>query len=273
MRRFLISALLLGVFFLAGRFWSEVGVHAGGSGGALAGNGDVNGDGNRDISDAVALLSWLFMGGNEPVACGQTDCCLTAEQKEILGCMSIETPPEMGGKKTLRISGVNVQIVNGQGFTSMVNGLGNLIVGYQENRQGINDRSGSHNLVVGDWHNYTRYGGFVAGLENTISGNYSTVTGGRGNEAQGPQSSVTGGQGNIAIELQSSATGGQFNIANGVRSSITGGLRNVTAKEVQCLGDSFGLPRFVDNGDGTVTDKRTGLMWQKATDPTMRNWE
>lgn len=30
-------------------------------------NGDVNGDGNRDLGDAVSLLSWLFSDGPEPV--------------------------------------------------------------------------------------------------------------------------------------------------------------------------------------------------------------
>ena len=31
------------------------------------GNGDVNGDGDRDISDAVYLLRWIFQGGPQPV--------------------------------------------------------------------------------------------------------------------------------------------------------------------------------------------------------------
>ncbi|ORT51034.1 hypothetical protein ST37_06535 [Vibrio sp. qd031] len=30
-------------------------------------------------------------------------------------------------------------------------------------------------------------------------------------------------------------------------------------------------PRYLDNGDGTVTDLNTGLMWQKAHDYTRRN--
>ena len=29
----------------------------------------------------------------------------------------------------------------------------------------------------------------------------------------------------------------------------------------------------MNNGDGTVTDRATGLMWQKADDGTARNWE
>jgi hypothetical protein len=47
--------------------------------------------------------------------------------------------------KTIRFHGVNVQIMNGSGMTGgMVDGLGNLIVGYNELRLAGNDRSGSH---------------------------------------------------------------------------------------------------------------------------------
>ncbi len=31
-------------------------------------NGDTNGDGGRDLSDAIYLLSWLFQCGPEPVS-------------------------------------------------------------------------------------------------------------------------------------------------------------------------------------------------------------
>jgi hypothetical protein len=36
---------------------------------------------------------------------------------------------------------------------------------------------------------------------------------------------------------------------------------------------NYGINNFVDNGDGTVTDLATGLMWQKADDGNARNWE
>ncbi|MGC9366820.1 MAG: DUF1566 domain-containing protein [bacterium] len=38
-------------------------------------------------------------------------------------------------------------------------------------------------------------------------------------------------------------------------------------------GSSYGQNQFQDNGDGTVTDLATGLMWQKADDGVGRNWE
>ncbi len=36
---------------------------------------------------------------------------------------------------------------------------------------------------------------------------------------------------------------------------------------------SYGINNFVDNGDGTISDLATGLMWQQADDGTMRDWE
>ena len=38
-------------------------------------------------------------------------------------------------------------------------------------------------------------------------------------------------------------------------------------------GDNYGINCFVDNGDGTVTDLATGLMWQQADDGNARNWQ
>jgi hypothetical protein len=35
----------------------------------------------------------------------------------------------------------------------------------------------------------------------------------------------------------------------------------------------YGANQFVDNGDGTVTDTATGLMWQQTDDGETRNWE
>ena len=36
---------------------------------------------------------------------------------------------------------------------------------------------------------------------------------------------------------------------------------------------NYGINNFVDNGDGTISDLATGLMWQKADDGTARDWE
>jgi hypothetical protein len=36
---------------------------------------------------------------------------------------------------------------------------------------------------------------------------------------------------------------------------------------------SYGINNFVDNGNGTITDNATGLMWQQSDDGNSRNWE
>lgn len=35
----------------------------------------------------------------------------------------------------------------------------------------------------------------------------------------------------------------------------------------------YGINNYTDNGDGTISDEATGLMWQKADDGKVRNWE
>ena len=128
---------------------------------------------------------------------------------------------------TISFHGANVRIVNGSGSTDgAVDGTGNLIVGYNELRLSPepNDRSGSHNLVVGKEHNFNSFGGLVAGLRNTLSANHSSVSGGRDNTASGYYSSVSGGSSNTASGSRSSVSGGAANTASGSRSSVSGGL-------------------------------------------------
>jgi hypothetical protein len=94
----------------------------------------------------------------------------------------------------LVLVGCNVHITNGMGATTDGNGLGNLILGYNEADSCPNNctRSGSHNLVVGTSHAYPSSGGFVAGQSNTLSGAFATVAGGYMNEARGLTSHVSG---------------------------------------------------------------------------------
>lgn len=134
-----------------------------------------------------------------------------ADLEALLASMSLET---VDGQRTVRFTDVNVQIVDGSGNTfGDVNGRGNLIVGYNENLS--DTRTGSHNLVVGDRHSYSSYGGLVAGTNNTISGEWSSVSGGAGNTASGLYSSVSGGGVNTAGGDASSVSGGVSGSAPG----------------------------------------------------------
>ena len=136
--------------------------------------------------------------------------------------------PVGGTGVDLFLDGVNLHIRNGLGITfGEVNGLGNLIVGYNEDVvDSPQPRGGSHNLVVGPFHSYSSFGGLVAGLQNTVSGQYASVTGGQSNTAAGVFASATGGEDNTAEGDGASVTGGENNYALGARSSVTGGENN-----------------------------------------------
>lgn len=129
------------------------------------------------------------------------------------------------GVPEVRFYGVNVKITNGAGQTDSINGVGNLIVGYDLD-SGSNNKTGSHNLVVGDMHTYSSYGGLVVGHQNTVSAPAASVSGGNRNKASGIYSSVTGGYFNIASGTEASVTGGYQNLASGLESSVTGGSSN-----------------------------------------------
>jgi len=119
-------------------------------------------------------------------------------------------------------TGVNVHIRKDSEYSNDINGLGNLIVGYNEKDIGGGFhpvlRTGSHNLVVGTGHSYPGSNGFVAGYYNqllgsscSISGWISWVGGGIGNHATGDHSSVSGGKENDASGYYSSISGGSGN--------------------------------------------------------------
>jgi hypothetical protein len=107
----------------------------------------------------------------------------------------------------------NVYIQNGADTTGgfgNINGFGNLIIGYNRDRFPPDPpapRGGSHNLVVGDQHSYSAWGGIVGGFNNTISGPEASVTGGHQNTASGQGASVSGGLSNRA-EIDGSSIGG-----------------------------------------------------------------
>ncbi len=146
-----------------------------------------------------------------------------AELSAILEFVYVETEPINGliGPHWI-IEGANVHVRSGLGSTYprpcpasfpgcvSSNGLGNLIVGYNEVPPSQpRFRPGMHNLVVGPEHDYPSYGGFVAGRHNSVWNSSASVTGGQNNEAIGGWSSVSGGVGNVASGGWSSVSGGE----------------------------------------------------------------
>lgn len=150
-------------------------------------------------------------------------------------------------------SGLNVQVVNGTGNSDQFNGVGNLLLGYDEAYPAGPDyaicsdgsyldeetcvangnvwsdihKSGSHNLVVGKYHRYSQANGIIAGRFNAVNTSSSSVIGGSGNVASGWVSVIVGGKENTALGEGSAIGGGYDNLADASYSSVVGGINNI----------------------------------------------
>jgi hypothetical protein len=218
---------------------------------------------------AGGLLALAVLTGALPTGTAQEDA-ITQGDKEKKGLEQRIAALESllkhfsREKNEVFLTGANFHIVNGLGRTNCPgdengnplpgcpNGLGNLIVGYNELRMGGESiRTGSHNVVVGQEHNFTRVGGLVVGLTNTISGDFSVVSGGSGNTASGNFAAVSGGAANTATGLVASVSGGGGNTASGDFSSVSGGGFNAVDEEG--VGNmAVGVNSTVSGGSGNT---------------------
>ena len=103
-------------------------------------------------------------------------------------------------------TGVNLHVRSGHNFThdgGTLSGLGNLIVGYNEEQSSaalynngdncMRSHTGSHNIVTGVGNLFTSYGALVAGSNNCVTSPNSSILAGDTNEAHGPNSAILGG--------------------------------------------------------------------------------
>jgi trimeric autotransporter adhesin len=213
----------------------------------------------------VGVLTWVLPSGTAQGTLEQRVAALEAKLVKL----TFEA-----ATNTVVLTGANLQIVNGLSSTDCTdaagapipncpNGLGNLIVGYNEPRPDApeNIRTGSHNVVVGMEQNFSRYGGMVVGRGNEISGDFAAVSGGERNTASGEGSSVSGGIVNRAIGRRSSVSGGFRNQANGGFSAVTGGTGNAAAGLGAAVsgGDNnraFGEDSSITGGEGNTANGR-----------------
>lgn len=180
---------------------------------------------------------------------------------------------------TARFTGVNVQVVNGLGATNSVNGVGNVIIGYDESYENdsfydtaicshgfyqtqeecemadevwaLEHKSGSHNLVIGPGHRYSQFGGLIAGELNGANRHSASVTAGSENLASGFGASITGGTRNKAIGTKSVVSGGIMNVAgaftyideskviDGFYSVVGGGSLNVAGGDTTVVSGGY----------------------------------
>ena len=189
----------------------------------------------QSADDALYVQACAYTDGEIETALGGLDPAELAALRTDLDVVQdtlapLSTVADGAGGYDVYVVGANLHIENGQGSTDTANGLGNLIVGYNElGSRTAADRTGSHNFVVGFGHGYTSYGGLIAGRQNYVSGQYSSVSGGHGNTASGRRSSVSGGSWNTASGPFSSVSGGHWNTASGYYSSVSGGDENTAS--------------------------------------------
>ncbi len=116
----------------------------------------------------------------------------------------------------LFVIGANLHVRNGLGATSSLNGLGNLIVGYNESRGQPNNpdvRTGSHNIVTGTGINFSGTSAFLTGVNNSSNGSFASVLGGTGNVSSGNFAVVVGGFNNRATGNWATILGGRDVVA------------------------------------------------------------
>lgn len=198
------------------------------------------------------------------------------------------------GTQDFIFDGCNVHVRNGKGQTKSTNRYGNLIIGYNKNE--VATRTGSHNLVLGDLHEYRSYGGIVSGELNTLSGSNAIILGGhestanasgsavigankgvadaasviiggtRGHTASGAEYAVViGGNENRSTGRGAVAVGGTMNEASGGNALACGGAENraTGSGSTACGGSgnlSQGLDSVVGGGSHNTADSRAGTV-------------
>lgn len=175
--------------------------------------------------------------------------------------VTLNPNPEIGViGPNITFHGANIHIVSGSGATDdngNPTGLGNLIIGYDENPLSevdrtlfapadlaAGDRGGSHNLIIGRWNRFlaSSFGGIIGGEGNWLSGEANSLLGGEANrvvqghgnvvvggvesEASGTENVIVGGGGMATNTTQAVVLGGLGNSANAPNSVIVGGFNS-----------------------------------------------
>jgi trimeric autotransporter adhesin len=169
----------------------------------------------------LALLTWALPAGTAPQK--SVEQRVAALEELLVHFSRVDNE--------VFITEANLHIVNGEGATQTINGLGNLIVGYNELRTpddpfgfNLNNRTGSHNVILGMKQNFSGSGGLVVGLLNAIIEDSGSAIGGIGNFAI--DGTVIGGVENVARGRSSVVDGGRENVAGG--GVVVGGELNRT---------------------------------------------
>ena len=153
------------------------------------------------------------------------------------GCLVTEAGT--GDIDDVVFEGCNVHVRNGEDDTDTVNGVGNLIVGYNEdpddslfNDDYNGERTGSHTLVVGASHSWTGSSGIVSGYSNVLWADDGAIIGGQGNRVDGV--------GSVAVASTNSWVKGDYSAVLNSRGS------EVRARFADVIGGKYNFVREDD---------------------------
>jgi len=119
--------------------------------------------------------------------------------------------------------------------------------------------------TIGPGHINTGTGAFAAGQNNTVSGEFSVVSGGYNNEATGNVTSIGGGGVNVTTGIFSTISGGEADTASQHHATISGGLGNTAGGAWSTVGGgqgnrAFGINATISGGVGNETDARSSAV-------------
>lgn len=181
------------------------------------------------LTPFLILLAAGSLNAQTPAQFSALQTQVTALQKQVATLqplaalapfVTVDINPENGSPGPhITFHGANIHIVNGMGSTQLINGLGNLVIGYDENPDPsvnpfpMNGRAGSHNLVIGRYHAWfqnafgnllagewnwaVKQSSFLAGFQSQSVGNYSSILGGSNNETFADRTVIVGGVDNF----------------------------------------------------------------------------
>ena len=172
--------------------------------------------GCEDVSDLEARLSELedlTAAQDEVIAAQDEELAALQDELEAHGLVIDEVAPLLDylvvdtETNDVIIEGANFNVRNGAPHLGTVNGLGNLVIGYNDVLDGTTvERTGSHNLVIGSFHSYTSYSCLIHGVYNSVNApNAATISGNRAVIGSSAYSSVAV-SGNQSVLEHSEAT-------------------------------------------------------------------
>ena len=131
------------------------------------------------------------------------------------------------------LEGVNFQVTSGS-----VGSAGNVIIGTND----VTDytpnpaRTGEHNLIIGNGHEYTGNNGIVHGENNRLTSPYAAVIGGRKGSVTGPGAVLVGGLMNHIDTQDAAVVGGYKNFIHNSASysAILGGEADSLFQQFTC---------------------------------------